>query len=85
MLLFYYHIQQEVIMAGRGRKSYTLEEKLEITLQDIEKTKEYLKKLEDQKEKLQSQIRTKQLEEIDKLISDSGKSFEEIRTMLIIG
>lgn len=72
-------------MAGRGRKSYTLEEKLEITLQDIEKTKEYLKKLEDQKEKLQSQIRTKQLEEIDKLISDSGKSFEEIRTMLIIG
>ena len=72
-------------MAGRGRKSYTLEEKLEITLQDIEKTKECLKRLEEQKEKLQSQIRTKQLEEIDKLISDSGKSFEEIRNMLIIG
>lgn len=70
-------------MAGRGRKSYTLEEKLEITLQDIEKTKECLRKLEEQRDKLQSEVRIKQLEEIDKLILESGKTFDEIKNMLI--
>lgn len=70
-------------MAGRGRKSYTLEEKLEKVIKDIEETEIHLDELKQQKIDLESQVRVKRLEEIDKLISESGKTFEDVMAFLV--
>lgn len=69
-------------MAGRGRKSYTLEEKLEKVIKDIEEAEIHLDELKQQKIDLESQVRVKRLEEIDKMISESGKTFEEVKGLL---
>ena len=68
---------------ARGRKTYTPEEKLEIVLVDIEKTKECLKRLEAEKIDLESQIKMKRLEEIEKLMSESGKTFDDLKILLV--
>lgn len=71
-------------MAGRGRKAYTLEEKLQIAIKNIEKAKECLQKLEEEKNDLEIQIKAKRLEELDNMISESGKTFEEIKQLLFV-
>lgn len=67
---------------ARGRKSYTLEEKLELVNKDIENTKMCLQKLETEKKEIELQIKQQKLEEIEKLISASGKTFEEVKELL---
>lgn len=67
---------------ARGRKSYTLEEKLELVNKDIENTKMCLQKLETDKKELELQIKQQKLEEIEKLINASGKTFEEVKELL---
>ena len=68
---------------ARGRKSYTLEEKLEIVNKDIENTKLCLQKLEEEKKELEIQIKQQRLEEIDKLMVQNGKSFEDVMAFLV--
>ena len=70
------------IMA-RGRKSYTLEEKLEIVNKDIENTKMCLQKLETDKKELEQQIKQQRLEEIDKLMTQKGKTFDDVMAFLV--
>lgn len=67
---------------ARGRKNYTLEEKLQIVIKDIENTELCLEKLKEEKGNLELQLKQQRLEEIDKLISESGKSLEEIKELL---
>lgn len=67
---------------ARGRKSYTLEEKLETVNKDIENTKMCLQKLEEEKQELESQIRQQRLEEIDKLMTQNGKTFDDVMAFL---
>ena len=68
---------------ARGRKSYTLEEKLEIVNKDIENTKLCLQKLEEDKKDLESQIKQQRLEEIDKLMVQNGKTFDDVMAFLV--
>lgn len=68
---------------ARGRKSYTLEEKLEIVNKDIENTKQCLQKLETEKKEIELQIKQQKLEEIEKLINASGKTFDEVKELLV--
>lgn len=68
---------------ARGRKSYTLEEKLQNVTNDIENTKLCLQKLEEEKKELESQIKQQRLEEIDKLMTQNGKSFEDVMAFLV--
>ena len=82
MILFYYQNKGDDIMA-RGRKSYTLEEKLEIVNKDIENTKLCLQKLEEDKKDLESQIKQQRLEEIDKLMVQNGKTFDDVMAFLV--
>lgn len=68
---------------ARGRKSYTLEEQLERVNADIENTEMCLEKLKEEKKDLEAQIRQQRLDEIDKLIISSGKTFDDIKAFLV--
>ena len=68
---------------ARGRKSYTLEEKLQNVINDIENTKLCLQKLEEDKKELESQIRQQRLDEIDKLMTQNGKTFDDVMAFLV--
>ena len=68
---------------ARGRKTYTLEEKLEIVNNDIENTKMCLQKLETDKKELESQIKQQRLDEIDKLMTQNGKTFDDVMAFLV--
>ena len=68
---------------ARGKKSYTLEEKLQNVTTDIENTKLCLQKLEEEKKELERQIKQQRLEEIDKLMTQNGKSFEDVMAFLV--
>ena len=68
---------------ARGKKTYTLEEKLEMVNKDIENTKQCLQKLETEKQELESQIKQNRLEEIDKLMTQNGKTFDDVMAFLV--
>lgn len=68
---------------ARGKKNYTLEEQLEKVDNDIESTKMCLQKLEEEKKDLESQIRQHRLEEIDKLMTQNGKTFDDVMAFLV--
>lgn len=68
---------------ARGRKSYTLEEKLQNITNDIENTKLCLQKLEEKKKELEIQIKQQRLEEIDKLMVQNGKTFDDVMAFLV--
>ena len=67
---------------ARGRKSYTLEEKLQNVTNDIENTKLCLQKLEEEKKELEIQIKQQRLEEIDKMMVQNGKTFDDVMAFL---
>ena len=67
---------------ARGRKSYTLEEKLQMVTTDIENTKMCLQKLETEKKELEEQIRQQRLDEINKLMIQNGKTFDDVMAFL---
>lgn len=68
---------------ARGKKTYTLEEKLQNVTNDIENTKQCLQKLETEKKELESQIKQQRLEEIDKLMTQNGKTFDDVMAFLV--
>ena len=67
---------------ARGRKSYTLEEKLQNVTNDIENTKMCLEELEEEKKELEKQIKQQKLDEIDKMMTQNGKSFDDVMAFL---
>lgn len=67
---------------ARGKRNYTLEERLEIVNKDIENTRLCLARLEEEKNELEVKIKQQRLEEIDKLISQSGKTLEDVVALL---
>ena len=69
-------------MAGR-RKNLTLDEKLEKITIEIETVENSLKSLKQTKLELEEQNRQNRLLELDKLITESGKSIEEIKDFLL--
>lgn len=68
---------------ARGRKSYTLEEKLEMVNKDIENTKMCLQTLETEKKELESQIKQQRFEEIDRMMTQNGKTFDDVMAFLV--
>lgn len=67
---------------ARGRKNYTLEEQLDMINENIELTEENLEQLKQEKEELEEQIKINRLMELDKLIQQSGKSYDEVREFI---
>ena len=69
---------------ARGRKpALTLDEQLEKITEEIENMESSLKKLKKTKKDLEEQIKINQLSELDKLIEESGLSYDEVKNLLI--
>ena len=68
---------------ARGKRNYTLEEKLEIVCKDIENTKLCLQTLETEKKELEEQIKQQRLDEIDKMMTQNGKTFDDVMAFLV--
>jgi hypothetical protein len=67
---------------ARGRKNYTLEEKLEKITNDITAYKASIKELEEQKKQIEKEIKAQKIEQISELIEASGKSIDEVKELL---
>lgn len=67
---------------ARGKRTYTLEEKLQNITNDIEKTKSCLQKLNEEKKDLESQIKQERFDKIDELMQQNGKTFEDVMAFL---
>lgn len=67
---------------ARGRKSLTPEENLERINGLIKENEDAIKKLKSERIQVEEEIKQKRLAELDALISESGKSFEEIKELL---
>ena len=68
---------------ARGRKNLTLDEQLAKITTEIETMENSLKSLKQTKLELEEQVRQNRLLELDKLITESGKSIEEIKEFLL--
>jgi len=66
----------------RGRKSYTTEELLEKTMEDIQNYEALLKDAKEKKKQLEKEIHEKELSELQSLIEKSGKSFDDVKAFL---
>lgn len=69
------------IMA-RGRKSYTLEERLQNVINEINELEDKIKELKKDKKNLEEQVKQERLERLEALIAEKGLSFEEVERML---
>lgn len=67
---------------ARGKKTLTLEEQLEKITNEIEELETNLKDKKDMKKNLEAQIKANRLEQLDKLISSSGMSLEDVKELL---
>lgn len=67
---------------ARGKKSLTPEENLERIIGLIKDNEDAIKKLKAEKVQVEEEIKQKRLAELDALISESGKSFEEVKELL---
>lgn len=67
---------------ARGRKSLTPEENLERIIGLIKENEDAIKKLKAEKIQVEEEIHQKRLSELDALISESGKSLEEVKELL---
>lgn len=66
----------------RGRKSYTLDEKIEMTENAIETKTEELSELKSTLKDLKRQKEQEDLSALNELIKSSGKSIEEVKSIL---
>ena len=69
-------------MARPKKINLTLDEQLEKMNTEIETMEKSLKELKAAKKELEMQIKMNKLEEIDDLITASGKSIDEVRELL---
>lgn len=67
---------------GRRKKPETIEEELILVNNLIEENENTLKDLKKRKNEIEKVIKEKKLKELDKAISESGKSYEEILNLL---
>lgn len=67
---------------ARGKKNYTLEEQLQMTINDIETYEQTIKTLKSRKKELEETIKQEKLTQLYDLIEESGKSLDEVKEML---
>lgn len=69
-------------LMARGRKSYTTEEKIELTQNKIVELTDELKSLKAELKELQAIKEQEDLKALKDLIAESGKSIDEVKEML---
>lgn len=68
---------------ARQRRILSLDEQLTKVISDIEITEKHLQELKEIKKDIEEKIRVRNMEELDALIVQSGKSYEEVIAMLM--
>ena len=68
---------------ARGKRNYTLEEKLERVNNDIKDIENKLSHLKCEKEEIQEQLKLKKFDEINKMIEHSTKTYDDIIAFLV--
>lgn len=68
---------------ARQRRILSLDEQLTKVVSDIEVTEKHLQELRESKKDIEEKIRVRNMEELDALIVQSGKSYEEVIAMLV--
>ena len=68
---------------ARQRRILSLDEQLTKVISDIETTEKHLQELRELKKNVEEKIRVRNMEELDALIVQSGKSYEEIKALLM--
>ena len=68
---------------ARQRKVLSLDEQLTKVISDIEITEKHLQELRESKKDIEEKIRVRNMEELDALIVQSGKSYEEVKALLM--
>ena len=68
---------------ARQKRIISLEEELTKVVSDINATEKTLQELKEIKKDIEEKIRVKNMEELDALIVQSGKSYEEVKAMLM--
>lgn len=69
-------------MARKKKVTLTPEEQLNQIIADIDQTKETLKSLEKSKKELEEKVKMNRLAALDKIIQQSGKSYDEVKALL---
>ncbi len=69
-------------MARKKKVVLTPEEELKQIVADIQQTRETLKSLEKSKKELEEKIKIDRLAALDELITQSGKSYDEVKALL---
>lgn len=67
---------------ARGRKSYTLEERLQNITDEIDSLDAKIKELKKEKKNLEDQVRQERLVKLDELMTERGLSFEDVEKKL---
>ena len=67
---------------ARGKKKLTLDEQLAKTIADIENMENSLKEMKKTKKDLEEQIKQARLAELEAIIAESGKTFDEVKELL---
>ena len=67
---------------ARQKRIISLEEELAKVVSDIEITEKHLQELKEIKKDIEEKIRVRNMEELDALIVQSGKSYEEVKALL---
>lgn len=67
---------------ARQRRILSLEEQLTKVVTDISATEKQLQELESLKKDIEEKIRVRNMEELDALIVQSGKTYEEVKALL---
>ena len=67
---------------ARGKKKLTLDEQLAKTIADIENMEKSLKEMKQAKKDLEEQIKQARLAELEAIIAESGKTFDEVKELL---
>ena len=67
---------------ARGRKSYTLDEQLEIITNEIENIENVLKEKKQEQKNILSQIETRNMKELYQYMKDNGKTIDDIKALI---
>ena len=68
---------------ARGKKSYTLEEQLQMTNDDISKYEDAIKTLKVKRKELEKAVEQEKLAQLYEIVQASGKTLDDVREMLI--
>ena len=68
---------------ARAKRILSLEEQLTKVVSEISAAEKTLQELNETKKEIEEKIRVRNMEELDALIVKSGKSYEEIKALLI--